>query len=165
MVGWLVRVTRRQVLVGGALLASGGCTRASAPLPVDPDDALRAEAADRERALLSAYDALLLARPELAGRLLGLRAEHATHLEQLIGPSAPTSFAATSASPMPATPTGPGPIDPGLIDPERALAELADVERLASSAHAGASVRASRALAGLLASLAASEHTHPAVLL
>lgn len=152
-----MRPTRRQVLAGGALLASAGCTSASPPPPVDPDDALRAEAADRERALLTAYDALLLARPELAVPLAGLRAEHALHLEQLIGPPASAAPGASpSASPSPAAPVP--------VDPVRALAALADAERLASSAHAGAAVRASRELAGLLASLAASEHTHPAVL-
>ena len=146
-------------LVAGAAAA---CTDDEpAPAPVGPDPALRAEAADRERVLLAAYDRALdalgatgMTASALADVLRGVRGEHAVHLEALVGPppSMPPS-ASPSASPAPSP-----------LSPEKAVAGLADLERLASAAHAGGAVRASRSLAGLLASLAASEHTHPAVL-
>lgn len=154
-----MRPTRRQVLGAGALLLVAGCTDAPAPpAATDPDDALRDGAAARERALLGAYDTALAAFPELAERLLPVRAEHAEHLLSLTGPP-PSASPAPSASPPPAVPAVPPPATAAL-----ALASLADTERAAAGAHAAACLEGSRELASLLAALAASEHSHPAVL-
>lgn len=158
-----MRPTRRQVLGASALLLAAGCTDAPAPPSVvDPDDVLRDGAVARERGLLTAYDTTLAAFPELAARLLPVRTEHAEHLLALTGPppsASPTATASPSAPPPAAAPAVPPPATAAL-----ALASLADAERAAAGAHAAACLEGSRALASLLAALAASEHSHPAVL-
>ncbi len=165
--------SRRSVLVGAgrvvlAVVVGGsvwGCTsapEATPPPPPDPDDALREATADRERALLALYDAALLAAPELAGRLLPLRAHHEVHLAEVTEPASaapsPTASAAAaspSSSPLPLMPLPPG-------DP---LAVLAEVERTAGAAHAADALAArDNGLAALLASLSASEQSHPVAL-
>ena len=164
-----MRATRRQVLGTGALLLAAGCTAAPAPAPaaVDPDDALRSAATARERVLLEAYDAALLAAPSLAARLAPVRAEHAEHLAALTGP-APSGPPGTStpgstpdgAAPVPATPAIPAtPATPAVV-----LAGLVRAEQAAAAGHAGGVVAASRPLAALLAVLAASESSHLVVL-
>ncbi len=154
------------VVVGGSVW---GCTSdpeaappPPPPPPPDPDDALRAATADRERALLALYDAALLAAPELAGRLLPLRAHHEVHLAEVTEPVAaapsPTASAAAaspSPSPLPLMPLPPG-------DP---LAVLAEAERTAGAAHAADALAArDNSFAALLASLSASEQSHPVAL-
>jgi hypothetical protein len=143
-----VQPTRRSVLVAGALGAVSACTSkpGAAPQPVPPDTALTATAVARETALLAAYDEVLAAVPALAARLAPVRAEHQAHLAALQG-------APTIASPLPVR-TGTS------LQPAAALTRLAALERAAATAHAGAAVSASRRLAPLLASLAASESAH-----
>ena len=169
-----MRATRRQVLGTGALLLAAGCTAAPAPAPapapVDPDDALRSAATARERVLLEAYDAALLAASSLAARLAPIRAEHAEHLAVLTGP-APSDPPGTStpgstpdgAAPVPATPAIPAtPATPA--DVADVLAGLVRAEQAAAAGHGGAVGAASRPLAALLAVLAASEASHLVVL-
>ena len=160
-----MRATRRQVLGTGALLLVAGCTAAPAPAPapapVDPDDALRAAATARERVLLQAYDAALLAAPSLAARLAPVRAEHGEHLAALTGP-APSGPPGTSTPES--TPDGAAPVPATPATPATVLAGLVRDERAAAAGHAGAVGAASRPLAALLAVLAASEASHLVVL-
>ena len=157
-----MKATRRQVLGTGVLLLAAGCTAAPAPAPapapVDPDDALRAAATARERVLLQAYDAALLAAPSLAARLAPVRSEHAEHLAALTGP-APSGPPGTSTPGS--TPDGAAPVP---ATPAVVLAGLVRTERAAAAGHAGAVGAASRPLAALLAVLAASEASHLVVL-
>lgn len=166
------RVGRRALLAGAALLPLAACTSepAPAPPPPDPDDLLRAAAAGRERALLAEYDRLLAAVPELAVRLRPLRAQHADHLLALTGP--PPTGSPTSVATSPASATSPA-TSPPPLPPEvppaptaaDALASLVVAEQAAAGAHTtDALAAADRDLAGLLASLAASESSHPVAL-
>jgi hypothetical protein len=143
-----------------ALLVATACTADEAPgrpAPVDPDDALRSAAAERERALLLEYDAVLAARPGLAPRLLPLRGHHAEHLQALLGPP-------PSASPSPSPTAGVPPAVPAPADDAAALARLVVAERAAGDAHAADCLAASVRLAPVLASLSASELSHPVAL-
>jgi hypothetical protein len=153
--------TRRAVLAGGpALLLAAACTAdepAPRPAPVDPDAALRSAAAERERTLLQEYDGVLAARPGLASRLVPVRGHHAEHLEALLGPSTTASPTVTATAAVPAA--GPPPADDAA-----ALAGLVAAERAAGQAHARDCLAASRALAPVLASLSASELSHPVAL-
>jgi hypothetical protein len=148
------------VLAGGPALLLAACTAdepAPRPAPVDPDDALRSAAAERERALLREYDAVLATRPGLAPRLAPVRGHHAEHLEALLGPP-PTG--SPSPSPTAALP----PAVPPPADDAAALARLVEAERAAGDAHALGCLTASRRLAPVLASLSASELSHPVAL-
>lgn len=158
------RVGRRALLAGAALLPLAACTTEPAPPPPpDPDDLLRSAAAARERALLAEYDRLLVVLPALAVRLLPLRAEHAEHLLALTGPpptGSPTPSVPPTASPLPLPPAVPPP--PATAD---ALAALLAAEQAAAGAHTAEALDArDRDLAGLLASLAASESSHAVAL-
>jgi hypothetical protein len=145
-----------QLALGGSLLVA--CTsEPEPPPPPDPDDVLRDAAAARERALLREYDAVLLALPMLSARLLPLRGEHAEHLLALTGPE-------RSGSATPAASAVPAPAVPPPATAAAALAGLVTAEREAAAAHGAAALEASRELAGLLASLSASEQSHPVVL-
>ena len=170
--------TRREVLVAvpaAALSLAGlvGCSDdapAPQPAPVDPDVALREAAAQRERALLQAYDAALQALPDRGPRLLVVREHHATHLALLLGPpSGAGSASPAAASPAPASgaasaPTSAAPAPAAPRPPADVLAGLSAQERAAGEAHAAGCLQASRRLAGLLASLSASERSHPVAL-
>lgn len=161
-------LTRRQVLGAGlasvSALATSACTGATAPEPSpppDPDVTLRTTAAERERALLTAYDAAVAALPAQALLLGGLRAQHAEHLALLTAPSdgSPTSSGAATPSPI-----APGPAASASA-PGSVLAALVALERATSGAHAEATLQArERDLAVLLGTLAASEASHPLAL-
>lgn len=154
-----MRTTRRELLGASGLLLLAGCTSDPAPppaAPVDPDDALRGAAVERERELLRSYDAVLLALPDLASRLVAVRGEHAEHLLALTGRAPTPSPAGSSAPGVPAVPPP--------ATAAAALSSLAAAERAAATAHAADVAAASRPLAGLLAALSASEASHPVVL-
>lgn len=159
--------SRRTVLtgVGGAAvtLALSGCTsEPAAPPPPDPDDILRESAVAREQSLLRAYDAVLLAQPTLTARLLPLREQHVEHLAALTAPAPPASAAAASdgTASAPGVPAVPPP--PATVD---TLDTLAAAERAAGDKHAQDALAAlDRPLATLLASLSASEQSHPVAL-
>lgn len=139
-------LSRRTLLGLAAATPLAACTRQDGPPPLpDPDVALRAAAIEREHGLLARYDAALVALPDLALRLAPVRAEHAEHLAALLGAEPSTAPPARSAPPA-------------------TLADLVAAEREAGIAHARAALEASRALAALLASLSASETSHPVVL-
>ena len=137
-----VQPTRRQALAAGAAVLTAACTT-SAPPPRPrvrtADDELRDAAAAREQALIDAYAAAVATRPELQGVLT----DHAAHLV-LLAPAVPPTPAVAAAAPSPRA--------------------LAGQERAAAAAHAKAALTASRELAALLASLAACEASHAAVL-
>jgi hypothetical protein len=149
------------VLAGGpVLLLAAACSAdepAPRPAPVDPDDALLSAAAERERSLLREYDAVVAARPGLAPRLGAVRAHHVEHLEALVGPP-PTSTPSASAAAQVAPAVPPPP------DDAAALTRLVEAERAAGDAHAQDCLAASRTLAPVLASLSASELSHPVAL-
>lgn len=158
-----MRATRRQLLGASALLLVTGCREAPtpAPTPVDPDDALRAAANDRERVLLRAYDAALLAAPALTARLSALRAEHVEHLAALAGPQVSGGVVAATPTGSPAPPAA---ASSAAASPAAVLAGLVRAEQAAAAGHSGAVGGASRPLAALLAVLAASEASHQVVL-
>ena len=147
-----------EALGGGLSLTACTRTDSSDPLPpdedvdasVDPDGQVRAAALTRERALLAAYDAALLAPTSSAGLLRRLRAEHAEHLAALgddpAASPAPSGSPAASATPSPSR--------------ARGLTALRAAERSAARGHARDALGASRQLAPLLASLAAAETSH-----
>ncbi len=152
-----MQTTRRQALSAGAVaglsLLTGACTRTPPPqLPPavkDPqavsDEALRREAVAREQELVQAYAAALHAHPKLTALLAPLLGDHAAHLAAL-GPAPETSAGAGEGA------------------EKVSLRRLAAKERAAASAYAQAALTASRELAPLLASLAACEASHVAVL-
>ncbi|GAC1607376.1 MAG: hypothetical protein NVS3B26_00480 [Mycobacteriales bacterium] len=134
---------------------AAACT-ASAPLPaapprVDPDVALRDAAIAREHALLLLYAA------QTAPALVAIRAEHEQHLTAL---GADPAAAASPASP----PSAASPASPPSAASPASLGHLVAAERSAGAAHAADALRASRSLAAVLASLAASESSHPVAL-
>ncbi|HEU4911217.1 MAG TPA: hypothetical protein VFV76_04905, partial [Actinomycetes bacterium] len=102
------RPSRREVLVGGGLLAVAGCLGPPDSPPVDPFAAerrLRERVAREVSELSSAYDAVLARFPEAADELATLAAEHAAHIAALRGPqpSAPPSTASSPPSSPPAS--------------------------------------------------------------
>jgi len=139
-----VRPSRRQVLAAGAVAVVASCSRERTPDPVvpHPDDALREAAIAREQALVEAYGGAMRTHPSLVARLAPLLGDHAAHLAALGRP------AATPAEASPVT----------------TLRALQALERTTAGAHAAAAATASRDLAPLLASLAACESVHAAVL-
>lgn len=145
-------LSRRALLGLAAAVPLAACTADDGPpAPPDPDDLLRAAAVERERGLLQRYDAAALGVPALAARLAPVRAEHAQHLAVLLGTPSPSPAASAPAAPKP-------------TDAATALAALVRAEREAAAAHGQAALEASRELAGLLASLSASETSHPVAL-
>lgn len=149
-------IPRRTLLAAATALPLAACTSDPEPPPApDPDGLRRESAAERERSLLAEYDAVLLVLPSLAPRLLALRGEHVEHLTALTGqpPSTRPSPAATAAGPAAVPPTATA---------AAALVGLVEAERAAAAAHgADALVAESRELAALLATLSASESSHP----
>ena len=177
--------SRRNVLLAApAAVLLAACTDGAPapepepPPPVDPDVALRTAAAQRERALLQAYDDAVRALPGLAARLLPVREHHRVHLAALEGAASgatasPPDAVPASPPPAPVAPPSGAPVAPPAVPPPAvpapatataALAGLSAQERAAGDAHAQAALSASRQLAGVLASLSASELSHPLVL-
>lgn len=152
-----------------ALPVVAACTPAApdaapAPTPTtDPDVSLGAQAAARERTLLASYDAAILAAPALADKLGPLRAEHATHLTAIAAQTPPSARPLTPQQTPPTSPPPPtaaaAPADPAVV-----LASLTQAERTAAVGHGDAAIAAGRALAAVLAAVAASEASHPVAL-
>ncbi len=151
-------LTRRDVLLSGVLtVTTAACTSGSEPAvppSPDPDIALRDAALARERTLLAAYDAALVAHPSLRADLAPLRADHAIHLDRLTGPQPST----------PATSSEPTPPAAAATTPAAQRATLRALERSAQAAHRDGAITASQVLAPVLASLAACEASHAVVL-
>jgi hypothetical protein len=161
------RPSRRAVLRAGLALpllvaCTGDQPDPGPPPPPDPDLALHDAAVTRERVLLDAYDAALLAAPSLALRLAPLRAEHAEHLLALddADPApAPSGSPSPSRSPSASASAAPPPPPPP-ADPATVLAGLVALEAETATGHGAGAVDASRELAVVLATLAASEASH-----
>ncbi|MEU5077140.1 hypothetical protein [Streptomyces asoensis] len=143
----------------------------------------RARAARDSGALVARYDAVLAARPALAGRLEPLRAEVLRHVEAFGGtgkasPSAsgsgpgsttgsPPSSSTASAVPPPADPTSVGASATASagaaavpVTDTAALAELAAAERALADRRAAELLDVPGELARLLASVAAAGAAH-----
>jgi hypothetical protein len=150
---------RRGVLIGGLAAAAAavglaGCTdsdRTEPPSPVLPVLA-------GSRALVAAYDAVLLRHTDLTDRLGPLRADHRQHVDALtkrLGSATPSPSGSANTSPSaPAVPDG----------ADAAVALLADAERKAQRDGASACLSAPREYATLFGSIAACRATHVAVL-
>lgn len=173
------------MLAAAVVVPLAGCTGSSrepspvppvppAPLaPVGADLALHAAAVERERELLAAYDQALAGDPARRALLRPLRAAHVEHLVALEAarPSAsatPSPAAPSTAAPSTVTPSA-RPSAGASPAPRRegrrvTLADLRSVERRAAAAHAADALPASRALAQVLATLAAAEASHAVAL-
>jgi hypothetical protein len=158
--------TRRGVLTLAALalpLLAGGCKGIGAlgtpPRPA-PDVAVARDAIAGERLLIARYTAVVAALPGLAGRLRPVLTQHTEHLARLRARLRDPGAAAGAARTARATPAGP----PVPHTPAAALASL----RAAEDAAAASLVRhldvVSPSFAQLLASIAASEASHAALL-
>jgi hypothetical protein len=125
---------------------AAACTKDEPPRPRlrTTDDTLREAAVSREQALLAAYAAAVPAHPARAAELGQLLTDHGAHLRLLSPATAPTATPGAGRPPS--------------------LRALAAQERAAAAAHAKAALSASRDLAALLASLAACEASHAALL-
>ena len=129
----------------------------SAPPPDPLADHLTAE-----RRLLGSYQATIARHPTLAKRLAPLRADHSAHvtaLEQALG-IAPTATPTASASPTPQVTDLP----PVPAAAPAALVALRNAERAAAAERAAGCLIATDAAAPLLASIAACESSHEALL-
>jgi hypothetical protein len=154
-------------LTGPALVglagSLAGCTDDGVPAPMpshrDPDEAVLASAVAGVSRLLAAYASTSAAAPALRTRLAVLAAEHDAHLA-VLRERLPT----TGASP---TATGAAPSSPAAAparNPRRARTALATLEERESARRGAEAQRASPELARLLASIAAAEAVHAALL-
>ena len=134
------------------------------PVPAGQADPVRDRALSAEVDLLTRYDATLAlpsvaADSALRAKLTAIRTEHAAHaaaIKQGYTPppvSAPTAASATTWSP------------PATMDAKTAVAALAGAEQSAASARTADILAADGPTAMLLASIAASESGHAALLL
>jgi hypothetical protein len=151
----VLELTRRNALLGGVAIAClGGCTRHKAHIPT-PRENLLDETLALEESLLAAYDAALAqagVTPAFARTLTDIRNAHAVHRNVLL------TAGAQSAPPASTTPTP-------LANPRGETARtLAATETAAATIRTDTCLRAPRDLAPLLASLAASEAAHAALL-
>jgi hypothetical protein len=156
--------SRREVLVGGALVALGGClpdTEPAAPAR-SPEERLRARVADEVDDLAARYAAVMARFPQGRPELSMLAAEHEAHVRALRGRGPASRPRSPSPSPSPSA-TGPdAPAVPETL--AEARASLAVVERAASRRRGRQATGTGPELARLLASIAACEATHAALL-
>lgn len=153
--------TRRDMLVGGAVLALAGCLPADQPEPraaVLPEVRVRARIAAEVSSLSLLYTAVLGRFPEARPELATLAAEHDAHVVALLGPGARRTATATTPAPSAA----PAPAVPDTL--VQARAALVTAERAASRRRARQARRATPALARLLASISACGAAHAALL-
>jgi hypothetical protein len=154
--------SRREVLVGGALVALGGClpdTEPAAPAR-SPEERLRARVADEVDDLAARYAAVIARFPQGRPELSMLAAEHEAHVRALRG----RGPASRPRSPSP-SPSATGPAAPAVPETlAEARASLAVVERAASRRRGRQATGTGPELARLLASIAACEATHAALL-
>ncbi|MFJ4083158.1 hypothetical protein ACIP17_35480 [Streptomyces iakyrus] len=154
---------RRSLLaVAPAALALTGCTGGDSGGPAGDGqpaaDRARARAARDSEALVERYDAVIAARPGLAGRLRPLREEVVRHARALGGgrkasPSVSPSASVSSSAPPPASAAVPD-------NDKDALAGLASAEKELADRRAKALGRVPGELARLLASVAAAGAVH-----
>lgn len=148
------------MLASGSLLAVAGCLGPADTAPADPFAAerrLRARVAREVAELAARYDAVLARFPGAADELATLAAEHVAHVAALRGPQPSASPGNTTASASPAPPAVPSTL-------AEARTELAVAEREASERRTRQAVAAPAGTARLLASVAACEAAHAALL-
>jgi hypothetical protein len=129
-----VPLSRRSLLLAGAIGLTSACHLRDRPPAVDPDLGARGAALQTEQLLLAAYIAVIAAQPRQEPHLRGLLADHAAHVARLTTGTQPTPQAGTA----------------------RTVPELLTLERAAAASHGAAAVTATRAFAPMLASLAAA---------
>ncbi|PTH84070.1 hypothetical protein C9J60_33315 [Streptomyces sp. A244] len=154
---------RRSLLaVAPAALALTGCTGGDSGGPAGDGqpaaDRARARAARDSEALVERYDAVIAARPGLAGRLRPLREEVVRHARALGDGRKASPSASPSASVSPtASPSASAAVPDNDKD---ALASLATAEKELSDRRAKALAGVPGELARLLASVAAAGAVH-----
>ncbi|MEU4098780.1 hypothetical protein [Streptomyces sp. NPDC026673] len=161
------RAVRAALVLPAAAGLLGGCSEPARPAGASKaspsaaaGEALRKRAAGDSAGLLARYDATIAAHPDLAKRLLPLRAEVARHAQAFgtrvraaspsASPSGSPSAAASPSVSASSVPTRPG----------DALSALATAERALADARAAALLDAPPELARLLASVAACGAGH-----
>lgn len=153
---------RRSLLaVAPAALALTGCTGADSGGPADGSaaaDRARARAARDSEGLVERYDAVIAARPGLAGRLRPLREEAERHAKAFGGGRKASPSASPSASVSSAASPSPSAAVPG--NDNDALAGLAAAEKELADRRAEALSGVPGELARLLASVAAAGAAH-----
>ena len=158
--------TRRGVLALAALalpLLAGGCKGIGAlgtPPRAAPDVAVARDVIAGERLLIARYTAVLVATPGLAGQLHPVLVQHTEHLARLRARLRDPGAAARPARTGRATPAAP----PVPHAPAAALASLRTAEDAAAASLARHLSVVSPSFAQLLASIAASEASHAALL-
>ncbi|MDQ0716565.1 hypothetical protein QFZ55_006017 [Streptomyces luteogriseus] len=156
---------RRSLLaVAPAALALTGCTGGDSGGPAGEGssaaDRARARAARDSEGLLERYDAVIAARPGLAGRLRPLREEVARHARAFGGGRKPSPSTSPSASPSVTSSASPAPSATAPGNDKDALAGLAAAERELADRRAKALGGVPGELARLLASVAAAGAAH-----
>lgn len=141
------------------------------PVPAGQADPVRDRALSAEADLLKRYDATLAlasvsADSGLTARLTAIRAEHAAHAAAIKQGYTPPTSPTPSAPPGSPTPSASATTwsPPATTDAKTALAALAGAEQDAASARTADILAADGATAMLLASIAASESGHAALL-
>jgi hypothetical protein len=163
------RLSRRGVLAGGGALLITACTpwgTAAGPPGLTADQRLAARVADEIRTLEAAYAATIARHPTTRSELSSLAAEHDLHIAALdaIAP-APTASASAAGSPTPRTTPPQAPVRPSVpTSPATARNALQTAERTAAVRRQGQTLRAGPELGRLLASVAACEAVHAALL-
>ena len=148
------------MLAGGGLLALAGCLPNDEPRPrasAPPEVRLRARVADEVVELGGSYAAVLARFPAAGATLSPLAAEHSAHVEAL---RRPTPEPTGTASPGPTEP--PEPPIPATLP--AAVGMLASAERAASARRVRQARGTTPGTARLLASIAACEAAHAALL-
>jgi hypothetical protein len=158
---------RRSLLaVGPAALALAGCTAGtegaadSGDGPSAAERRARARAARDSEGLLERYDAVIAARPALAGRLGPLREDVVRHVQAFGGgrKASPSASVPASGSSSPSAAASPSAAVPG--DDKEALAGLAAAERELADRRSEELLGVPGELARLLASVAAAGAAH-----
>ena len=167
---------RRQVLRTAAVTAAAATTTTllagclpgdDEPEPPDPELLLRARVADEVRALAAQYAATVDRFPAARSELATLGAEHEEHARALLPRRAARALASATATAGPsrsASATAPPSAAPVADTLDAARAQLAEAERVASRRRMRQLRGRSPELARLLASVAACEAAHAALL-
>jgi hypothetical protein len=165
-------------LLGGCGSPAGKASSGSSPakpVPAGQPDPVRDRALAAEADLLARYDATLalpsvVADSALTAKLTAIRAEHAAHVTAIkqgyTPPSKPTpSSGSATPAPSPSTPGATTWSPSATTDAKTAVSVLAGAEQDAAGARTTDILAADGATAMLLASIAASESGHAALLL
>lgn len=143
------------------------------PVPAGQPDPVRDRALAAEADLLKQYDAALAlpsvaADKALTAKLTAIRAEHTSHAAAIKDGYTPPATPQPSASVSASAPAAPAPTTgspPATTDPKTMVATLVKAEQDAASARTADILTADGPTAMLLASVAASEAGHAALLL